>query len=919
MRSTRKIITLTLALATGLVLHIWHIGDLVAQPVKDCGNSCFTSRLMEVSMSDECSVYEFEVMFQGDCRYELSHFNIQASCGIFTEAHNSGGWKMEMNSTDPTTGLKGLKVDNINGFGKDPSRNSFRVRFTLCPDKDCPAPNECGPFRMAYKAANCIYYEDLQIPCTSTPVVSYTVESPRCPGGSDGTIRLSIIEGLAPYAVSWNTGQSGESLEGLAAGLYTYTVTDSNGGIVTGDVQISEPPVLAVGYDLRHPGCEGTSTGYIQVEVNGGTSPYTYLWSNGSESEMLHNLGSGIYEVLITDAAGCTEEAQFYLKATQSISVNAEIVKPSCDGSRLGSISLVASGGTEPYSFTWSNGATGADIDALSEGYYTVTITDSNGCNLKRTFSVKTDNTLSASARITNTNCFNDPIGAIELQISGGTAPYSVEWSTGEQQENLTGLVAGKYTAHISDAAGCTLQYSAYVRETQLFVYPVIVQHPSCPGDSDGSIDMEVYYGTEPYRFEWSNGFETKNLTDLTAGTYSVMVTDAEGCTASRTVTLVEPEPLTLNITAEAVSCDTDPVFDLHVSADGGNGDYQFTWHGGQTGSKLSDAGVGSYTVTVYDSKGCSVESSFEVDTEQYPCPITEEDDKVDADDETGKEDENSDDSAYDNPDSGSGTGESQEGEGKDSGDDGEVGGDDGNEGDSGVVPESEPSIPPAGKDNCTECFYSSPVSAVKIGDIYQIEIEIYHRSDCRYDLSHLTIALPACATVAGYSNSRGWPMEVVKKDPTTGLTGVKVDDIPSFGKSPGESFTVLLTLRVDDSSCSDLLNCFAPVLAYKAATCVQYEQSISICSNTVQGLDMMYYPNPAENDLTISLSYELQFSGQLELINNMGRKVYTQEWNPGVDSLTTIDLSSLSPGIYILRLIAKDGRSASGRLLINK
>ena len=477
--------------------------------------------------------------------------------------------------------------------------------------------------------------------------------------------------------------------------------------------------------------------------------------------------------------------------------------------------------------------------------------------------------------------------------------------------------MAGKYTAQISDAAGCTLQYSAYVRETQLFTYPAAVQHPSCPGESDGSIDMEVFYGTEPYSFTWSNGLETKDLTELAAGTYSVMVTDAEGCTASRTVTLVEPEQLTLHMTAEAVSCDTDPVFELRVSGAGGNGDYQFTWHGGQTGSMLSDVGVGSYSVTVYDSKGCSVESTFEVDTEDYPCPLAEEDEKVDADDKTGKEDGNNDDTASDNPDSGIGTGEGQGSDGTDSGGDGEV---DDNESYSGALPESELSNPPAEKGSCTDCFYSSPVSVVKIGDSYRIDIEIYHGNDCRYDLSHLTIALPACATAVGYSNSRGWPMEVVKKDPTTGLTGIKVDDIPSFGKSyPAESFTVSLTLRVDDNSCADLLHCFAPVLAYKAATCVQYEQSISVCGNTVQALDMLYYPNPSESDLTIALRNETQFNGHLELINNMGSKVYAREWNPGVDAITSIDLSSLSPGIYILRLIGKDGRSASGRLIINK
>jgi hypothetical protein len=858
-----------------------------AQPSEECGESCFSTRVVSVERDGDCAAYELEVYVQGSCRYELSHFNVQPPCGVTGNAWNSEGWAMELNATDPTTGLRGLKVDNIGNFGKDPKKSSFRVRFILCSDDDCTGPAGCGEFRLAYKAATCVYYQELSVACSEPIEVTEEAIQPGCAGAGNGTIRLNISGGTEPYTVEWGHGATGAGLTGLSAGSYTYLVRDETGTELRGDVELSEPEPLAIGESVQQPACSGSNSGSISATVTGGTAPYQYRWEHGGTEPMIGNLPPGTYQLEVTDAQGCQISETFVLAASQTITISGTIVRPSCDGSHAGSIELSLSGGTAPYTFNWSNGSDSQNIYGLTEGYYTVSVQDANGCSAGRTFSIKTDNTLSASARITNTNCFNDPIGAIDLSINGDTAPYTVEWAHGPQSEDISGLEAGKYTATIRDAAGCSLQYSGYVRENQLFVYPVSVQPPSCPGSDDGAIDLTVYYGQEPYTYLWSTGAEAEDLEGLAAGSYTVTVTDANGCSASRTVTLNDPEPVAAVITVSGVSCTPAVSYDLTASATGGSGEYSYLWSTGEITGSLKGVAEGSYSVTITDSRGCSTETQAEISQQAYPCPENEEDpgDEGDpGDDQNTGDDEGSDETG--NNDTGDGSGDES---GGDEGTPADGGGntepdDDTGSGDGADEGQNDDGIPPSTGGDCADCFYSDPVTIVQEGDAYRLNITIGHGDNCRHDLSHVTIALPGCATIVQYSNSEGWAMEIVGKDPTTGISGIKVDNISSFGKAyPTETFTVSLLLKAPDSQCAELLACYSPVYAFKAATCVHYEQGQATCAGTTALPGFYLYPNPAQDQVTVALEDAGKFSGQIELLNSMGYPLIVRTWQSGV------------------------------------
>ena len=275
------------------------------------------------------------------------------------------------------------------------------------------------------------------------------------------------------------------------------------------------------------------SIGAINITVSGGTSPYTYLWSNGATTEDISGLAAGTYTVTITDANGCTTNLPFTVE-TNNVTITATpvVTNTTCTAS-IGAINITVSGGTSPYTYLWSNGATTEDISGLAAGNYTVTITDANGCTTNMPITVGTDNvTITATPVVTNTTC-TASIGAINITVSGGTSPYTYLWSNGATTEDLTGLAAGTYTVTITDANGCTtnLPFTVETDMSTITATPVVT-NTTCTA-SIGAINITVSGGTSPYTYLWSNGATTEDITGLAAGTYTVTITDANGCTTN--------------------------------------------------------------------------------------------------------------------------------------------------------------------------------------------------------------------------------------------------------------------------------------------------------------------------------------------------------------------------------------------------
>jgi hypothetical protein len=823
----------------------------------------------------------------------------------------------------------------------------------------------------------------------------------------------------------------------LSAGIYTFTITDGSGNTVSDEVLLENPESISITGTVIQPQCQGVNDGSIQLVVEGGAAPYSFVWSNGSTDQNQVNLTAGLYSVEVTDANNCSATQSLTLSNETSLSVLTDVMQPSCQDGTAGSITLTTSGGTEPYSYIWSNGMETATVDNLTDGYYRVTISDQSGCEFKRTIPIVTETGIEATVTTTKANCFNDPVGAIDLTISSGTAPFTVEWSNGATSEDISGLTAGKYTATITDALGCVETINAYVLQNNIQVTYNALQTPSCSDAEDGSIDISVSNGTEPYSFLWSTGATTEDVSGLSGGKYTLTITDAVGCTLEKVINLSAPAPLQISYGLTQDICAGTQ--SISVNAAGGSPDYSYRWSDGSTGNQLVGVTPGIYNVSVTDSKSCSAsleivvpelqqlttctigdpsqevvcgsagnilkstvtdaasyqwsvtsadagwaitssgdQSSIQFSSGssgtsatfiltvtyeggcEYTCEKTmdvcledpNQDNTTDDSSNDSNNDQPTDDGSADDgsdggstgddtgstdgsvgdtgSDTGGGEGTNQDGtsDGNQNGndnpdhgsgsDDGDPNGDQNNDGTG-----DQDSDPDKGKDDpsskdCDECFNTEPVAVATENDMYMYTLEVSY-SNCNYDLSHYTIEIPACFEIVDYSNSMNWKMELVQEDPTTGLSGIKVDDIPSFGKDDQlPSLEVYFSLRPKNDDCAFSSACFAPTVAYKAATCVYYQDTQSNCpDDDTNSLEVMAYPNPTSGMVKVANTNWIDdASYSIKLLDFQGEPIQSYFFEQGTAGDFDVDLSTLDQGIYLLNIHRSDGAVSTHTLI---
>ncbi len=434
-----------------------------------------------------------------------------------------------------------------------------------------------------------------------------------CNGDSTGSIDLTVSGGTAPFTYAWNNGDTTEDISTLAAGTYNVTITDANGCIATASATVGEPTLLAGSAVATDALCNGDSTGSIDLTVTGGTAPFTYAWDNGETTEDISTLAAGTYNVTITDANGCTATASATVGEPILLAGSAVATDALCNGDSTGSIDLTVSGGTAPFTYAWNNGETTEDISTLAAGTYNVTITDANGCTATTSAVVGEPTLLAGSAVATDALCNGDSTGSIDLTVSGGTAPFTYAWSNGETTEDISTLAAGTYNVTITDANGCTATASAIVGEpTLLALTEDSVVNSNC-GQSDGSVLVSTSGGTAPFTYLWSNGDTTEDLSAAPAGSYTLTVTDANGCSTTLTSTINDNSSPTASAVATDALCFGDTTGSVDLTVSGGTGPYTYAWNNGATTEDLSGVAAGTYNVTITDAVGCTTTASATV------------------------------------------------------------------------------------------------------------------------------------------------------------------------------------------------------------------------------------------------------------------------------------------------------------------
>lgn len=458
---------------------------------------------------------------------------------------------------------------------------------------------------------NCVTVDSVAVNTSTVIVVTLnTLNDVSCFGVGDGSIDISISGGLSPYDVTWSTGATSEDVFNLVPGTYSYTVYDQDSCFVVDSFDITEPPLLVASIDdVVNLSCNGGSDGIVTIDVSGGTPGYQYLWSNGHTGQDLLNVPAGNYMVTVTDMNGCQAIIAQTLNEPTAIALQWSLTDPSCAGDSTGAIDITVSGGTPPYEYLWTTNDTTEDLQNIPAGSYGVLVTDSFNCFLFE-FNTLTTNP-PVEVQVTNVidvNCNGGSTGSIDLSVTGGLPPYSFTWSSPlATGQNPAGLQVGTYSVTVADALGCTDTISATVDEPTALVVSVLdVSNVSCFGGDDGSIQVDVTGGTQPYIYSWADGETTEDRVGLTAGSYTLSVVDGKGCTVVASNTVVsEPTELVTSMLPSNPSCGGINNGSVLATAIGGTPPYTYQWSNGETSSAVNGVGAGTYTVIITDSAGC--------------------------------------------------------------------------------------------------------------------------------------------------------------------------------------------------------------------------------------------------------------------------------------------------------------------------
>ncbi|WP_115124295.1 Ig-like domain-containing protein, partial [Marinirhabdus gelatinilytica] len=453
---------------------------------------------------------------------------------------------------------------------------------------------------------------------------------------NNGTATATASGGVGPYTYQWNdpnnqttataTGLYGDPIGGTQ---YTVTITDENGctsqqSVVINCVQDCDA-VISVD-DITDVLCKGDDTGSATVSASSQANPnatFTFTWNTvppqvdtGVTSSTLSDLTTGVYTVSVTiDGTLCApvEESITINEPSTAVSVTATSTDESGPTTGDGTATANPSGGTPPYTYSWSpGGEITQTITGLSAGDYTVTVTDANGCMATATTTVNpgTCQNLAIQASSTPVTCNGDADGTATANVTGGSGNFSYAWSPGgETTQSISNLTAGTYTVTVTDNVTlCTATASTTVNQPAALSTGIAVTDVSCFGENTGSLDLTVNGGTQPYTFAWSNGATTEDITNLPAGTYSVTVTDANGCTISDSATIDQPaEAVALQITTQTDIVCTG-LGSVTVDASGGTAPYAYSLDGGtaQASGTFDNLDAGTYTISVSDANLCT-------------------------------------------------------------------------------------------------------------------------------------------------------------------------------------------------------------------------------------------------------------------------------------------------------------------------
>ncbi len=484
-----------------------------------------------------------------------------------------------------------------------------------------------GTYNLTVTDANgCTAVNQVTITEPTPLVVAPTGVNISCFGSCNGTAAANASGGTPGYTYSWApSGGTASTASSLCPNTYTVSVTDANGCQSSGQITLTQPLQLLSNSSGTNISCFGSCNGTATANGVGGIGPYTYVWMPGNiNAQNISSLCPGSYSVTITDANNCTATSTVTITQPPQLQTNATFTNVTCNGSCNGTATSTPSGGVGPYSFLWMPGSlTTNSINGLCPGAYTLTVTDANGCTRNQTITITQPNPLLVSINATQISCNSSCNGAAAAVVSGGTPPYSYLWSPGGQTtSSINNLCAGNYTVQITDANGCVNTASVILIQPIALILVPGVTNTTCNGSCNGGASVSASGGTAPYTYLWAPGGQTtSSINALCAGSYTVTVTDALNCNSTATITVTQPPALNAGITSNNVSCNGGCNGSATSAPIGGTAPYTFLWMPGAfTTNNINGLCPGTYTCTVTDNNGCSVNQQVNI---TQPSPLS--------------------------------------------------------------------------------------------------------------------------------------------------------------------------------------------------------------------------------------------------------------------------------------------------------
>lgn len=467
--------------------------------------------------------------------------------------------------------------------------------------------------------------------CQGTRVVSITEPAPlmlamipenlSCAGANDGRLIATGMGGTGNLSYLWSDGNTQNNRGNLRVGNYCVTVTDANNCQVNDCRNINAPLALKIdSIRLRQPSCSDRRDGQATVFATGGKGALSYEWNDpqGQISSTANSLAPGQYSVMVSDSNNCSTNQNITIVAPAALSLQISPQAVKCRGGNDGQARIHVNGGTKPYRYTWET-ANQNDTTAsmLNAGSYGITITDANNCTTEgRAIINEPANGLSLTLEQSQQGCFGAKQNRARAVPNGGSgAPYTYQWSNGSSIQEVSALDSLSYTVTISDSGGCTQSTSIKLKDLPAMEPNTIISQPSCFGGSNGAIGINLIIGRpnadlNQYQFRWSNGATTAIIRGLRGDeTYSVTITDPQGCMASTVRTVRQPRAISFDIRADTLTCNggTNATATVrNIVADTRN--FIFAWDaraGSQSTQQATNLRAGIYSVTVTDEFGC--------------------------------------------------------------------------------------------------------------------------------------------------------------------------------------------------------------------------------------------------------------------------------------------------------------------------